>query len=91
MVDALDTAYYISTVLQEMGLMVPIIAFTDNASLHKSAHSLTSVEEHRLRVETAMIREMLGRGEISSISWIANSKQLADCLTKRGTSSLNLT
>ena len=91
MVDALDTAYYISTVLQEMGLMVPIIAFTDNASLHKSAHSLTSVEEHRLQVEIAMIREMLGRGEISSISWIANSKQLADCLTKRGASSFNLT
>ena len=48
------------------------------------------VEEHRLRVDLAAVKEMILKGELLSLSWVPNPKQLADCLTKRGCNPSNL-
>ena len=90
-VNGLDAAYFISKIIQEMlGYPIPIVAYTDNKPLHKNVHSTTMVQEHRLRIDMAAIREMLSNQELHAFSWVDNSKQLADCLTKRGANSLTL-
>ena len=48
------------------------------------------VDEHRLRVDLAAVKEMIIKGELKSLSWIPNNLQLADSLTKRGCNSLSL-
>ena len=48
--------------------------------------STKRVEDRRLRIDLAVLEDMLAKKEISSVSWIASRQQLADCLTKRGVS-----
>ena len=64
--------------------LFPIICKTDSAALHSAVHSNTQILDKRLRIETAILREMLGRKEIASISWVPTTEQLADALTKAG-------
>ena len=58
----------------------------DNLSVVEAVHSTTAVNDKRLRRELAAIKEMLGRGEVTSVKWVPGSQQLADTLTKRGVS-----
>ena len=62
----------------------PIECKTDSAALHGSVYSSTQILDKRLRIETAILREMLRRREISSISWVPTATQHADALTKSG-------
>ena len=50
----------------------------------QSINSTNSMIDKRLRIDTAAIRQMLERGEISTVSHCPGKDQLADCLTKRG-------
>ena len=89
MVDTLDTAFYLSTVLTEILVSkgsdaIPIHALTDNESLYRNAHSTTMAEERRLRVDIAIIKDMLTKNEIESLKWLPSESQLADSLTKQG-------
>ena len=59
---------------------------TDNRSLFDAIQSTTPVEDKRLRVDMAILREMLIKGEIEHITWKPRMEQLADCLTKAGAS-----
>ena len=43
----------------------------------------------RLRVDIARLREMVAEGEII-VKWVEGKEQLADALTKRGASTLEL-
>ena len=43
-----------------------------------------------MRIDIALLQEMLLKKEISRIKWIASYKKIADCLTKQGASSNNL-
>ena len=58
-------------------------------SLHKNIHSTTAVEEKRLRVELAAIRESARKSEFKA-EWVSNKDQLADCFTKQGADSNKL-
>ena len=98
MIDALDAAYFLSQVICEMiypprepRKNIKIIAFTDNESLYRNAYSTTMAEERRLRVDIAIIKEMILREELSSLKWIPASSQLADSLTKNGADPAKLT
>ena len=64
---------------------VPITCFTDNKSLYDAAHTTKTITDPRLRVDMAIIRQMVGREEVE-IRWIQTEEQLADCLTKQGSS-----
>ena len=95
LVDGRDTVYYLSCLIGEIlynkkANKVPIECFTDNKPLFENIHSTKSVNEKRLRVDIASIKQMLQKGEISKINWIENCHQLADCLTKKGASSVKL-
>ena len=92
MVDAAEASVYYQSFITEIAgseekYKFPIHCKTDNASLHASVHSNTQILDKRLRIETAMLRQMLARGELASISWVTTKSQFADALTKSGTPS----
>ncbi|KAJ8381313.1 hypothetical protein SKAU_G00020910 [Synaphobranchus kaupii] len=62
----------------------------DNYSLLDAVKSTKSVTEKRLRLEISSIKELIHSGTIRQIMWSATKEQLADCLTKKGTSALVL-
>ena len=49
--------------------------------------ALLCIEDKRLRVDVATLRERLHIGELSAVKWVDTSKQIANCFTKSGTSS----
>ena len=63
--------------------------YCDNKSLTEAAHSTTAVEEKRLRVDLAVIRQSVSRNEFK-LRWTETKHQLADSLTKQGTDSSRL-
>jgi hypothetical protein len=64
--------------------IIPIVVKTDNASLCQSVETTTQILDKRLRIEMAIMKEMIEKKEIKSIKWISTKDQLADCLTKKG-------
>ena len=52
--------------------------------------STTMATQHRLSKELATIKQILEKNKLHTFEWIPAKQQLADCLTKLGTSSLNL-
>jgi hypothetical protein len=91
MPDAIDACIWLSHIVSEVAdFDLNIVEVkTDNMSLVESVHSTTAVEEKRLRVEIASIRESIRNKEVS-IEWIDKEKQLADVLTKQGADSIKL-
>ena len=87
MVEGVDSAYLTSKLLSEIlyssDVKVPVEAITDCYSLLEAAHSTKSIDDRRLRIELAMLRESILKKEIELI-WINTGNQLADCLTKSG-------
>ena len=92
--DATDAAILISSLLSEMlyegQKPIKIIAKTDSRGLHTALYSTKAVQDKRLRVDIASLREMLERQELDQVCWIQSSDQLADCLTKKTASSESL-
>ena len=88
LLDCLETAVYLARILQEISGCgnLKIRSFVDNKSLVESLHSSRSVEDRRLRIDIAVLRDMLERGEVAEVAWVDASGQLADCLTKKGAS-----
>ena len=62
---------------------------TDNKSLYDALSTSNMLTDKRLRVDMAALREMNDKGEII-FRWISSSNQLADVLTKRGSSKQKL-
>ena len=93
LVDASEMAvllsYSIGSMLFNRNCLIPIVSYTDNKSLFEAVHSTTSILDKRLRVDIAILREMVERKEMT-VEWIEASKQLSDSLTKRGASSAAL-
>ena len=69
---------------------IKIICKTDNSCLYDAVHSSTQILDKRLRIELAILREMLNRKEIAEVSWIPTDKQIADSLTKKGVPSYKI-
>ena len=91
LVDGLDTAIYLGHILSELlgkttKNIISVECFIDNKSLFDNIHSTKLVSEKRLRIDIAVIKQMLERKEIDSVTWVDASHQLSDCLTKRGAS-----
>ena len=63
---------------------------TDNYSLYEAVHSMAAVLDKRLRVDIAIVREILAKGVIEEAVWVPREEQLADCLMKRGASTVKL-
>ena len=90
--DAAETAIYVRQIISELvsGIHLPIICYTDNKSLIDVLDSKKNVEDKRLRIDLALLKELLQKNEIASIKWVNTHGQLANCLTKRGASPAQL-
>jgi len=86
-----ETCIWISHIINELldNSLQTTEIFTDNKLLYEAAHSTTSVEEKRLRVDIAAIRQSIVRKEFN-LKWIDTKHQLADTLTKQGADSTKL-
>merc|ERR1712105_80772 len=90
--EAANAGFFVSTLVQEIfGLPVlpEVNCFTDSESLTNTLETSTIVKDRRLRVDLARLREMVSESEIK-VFWVDGKLQLADCLTKRGASTLTL-
>ena len=76
--------------LNDETAVIPITCKTDNNGMYDSAHSTTQILNKRLRIEMAILREMLQQQEILQMVWVSKDKQIADGLTKKGVVSLTL-
>jgi hypothetical protein len=68
----------------------PVKCFVDNRSLVDALYSTKAVEDKYLRINVAVLRDMLSKRDLASISWVRSTHQLANVLTKRGASGASL-
>ena len=94
MADAIDAGIFLSTLYTELTsgrtdntLVLPLVCVTDCKSLFDAVKSTKVVSEKRLRLEVSNIKELIDQCKVKELLWSESSKQLADCLTKRGAAS----
>lgn len=94
--DGIDTALYVSALYTELTSgapdvqKLPLVCVTDCKSLYEAVKSTKCVAEKRLRMELSSIKELSEKCIIKRLVWTKSERQLADCLTKRGASAINL-
>ena len=88
LVEGAEAAVYLKTIIEEIvGCdKLKVQCYVDNKSLVEALKSSTSVDDRRLRIDVALLKDMMQRREVDNISWVSTSEQLADCLTKKGAS-----
>lgn len=88
LLDCADTAVFLSHMFAEVACVkqqiLKVKCCVDNKSLVEALYSTKSVEDHRLRIDIAVLKDMLRRGELTQVSWVSTVHQLANCMTKRG-------
>ena len=80
-----EDAFFLKTIFNEMiGADLTIQAWVDHKGAVQSVNSTNTMVDKRLRIDTAAIRQMIDKAEITAVSHCPGRDQLADCLTKRG-------
>ena len=96
MADGIDMTMFLSSLYSELmtgtldSKLLTISCITDCKSLFEAVRSTKQVIEKRLRMELSSIKELIESGHINKVLWVDSEKQLANCLTKQGASSLTL-
>ena len=92
--EGLEAGFYYRTMVEEiLGIpnkTIPIKAYTDNKSVIDAVFSTKFVYDKRLRADIAAFREFLKTYDIRQIKWCAGDSQLANCMTKQGSSGYEL-
>ena len=92
--EGLEDAMYLKTLITELlpkqDNSLPIVAIVDNKSVIEALNSTKMVDDKRLRLDIAAIKESMRKNEIAEIKWAPGGEQLANCLTKRGVASFQL-
>ena len=84
-------AVYLKSILSEIvSAELPVTAVTDHEGLYRNIHSTKLVDDKKLRIDLASLKEDLSRKVIDSVELCSTDKMLADSLTKRGTSGWKL-
>ena len=81
-----DAIFYQHFFYEILKIKPKIHAFVDNKGLAEAAHSSTQMEELRLNLDIAEIREVISSGQVESVTWVPGSEMLADCMTKQKSS-----
>ena len=92
-VESSDALMYISAVLRELlgdELHIPLHLFTDCKNLHNAVHTSALVDDQRMRLDIARLKESVERGEVSQLHLTTSENMLADVLTKKGASGVGL-
>ena len=63
---------------------LPVTVFADNKLLYDAVKTSKYVQNKRLLIDTAAVKESINHNEIKNIEWINTKPQLADPLTKSG-------
>ena len=91
--DAIDEGIHTARIIKEIyngsinlrnPEQVPVSAYTDSKSLWESLHNSRQCEERLLRNTVALLKELMQNKMVKSIQWVPTDKQLADCMTKKG-------
>ena len=92
LLDCAEAGIFLANVMADITSLapLPVKCYIDNRSLVKSLHSSKYIEDRRLRLDIAVISDMLDRRELHNVSWVGTTAQLADPLTKRGASTQRL-
>ena len=88
--DAIHLKTLITELLPKQGNSLPIVAIVDNKSVIQALNSTKMVDDKRLRLDIASIKESMKNNEVAEIKWAPGGEQLANCLTKRGAASFQL-
>ena len=86
--DAADAGHLAAVIVKEVFALSNepnVKCFTDSKSLIDHLQTSHVIQDSRLRVDVARIREMIALNECE-VKWVPNDKQLADPLTKAGAS-----
>ena len=71
--DAIDNAYYLAEILSEILFKnsrdIPIRLMLDNKSLFNNVHSVKNVSEKRLRIDIAIIKELVSEDRLV-LEWV---------------------
>lgn len=87
-VEALDVAYMLKNVLSEIlheSRDIKVTLFTDSKSMFDAVHTTNLMDDKRLRVDIAALREMNNQQEVV-FRWLNSKRQVADVMTKKGPS-----
>ena len=90
--EGLEDGLYHQSMIQEMfgkNCATNIKAYTDSKSLIEAINSTRLVDDKRLRIDLGAIKESVSKHEVD-VRWCPGSKQLANCLTKKGAQSNDL-
>lgn len=88
--EGLEEAIYLQTLLLELTKhKIPIIAKVDSNGLCEAIKSTKSVNDRRLRIDIAAIKQEVG-GDVKDVIWCPGCENLANCMTKRGASASSL-
>ena len=92
--EALEANYYYRKMVEDMiehpSKTIPLVAYIDNKSVIEALSPSKLVDDTRLRVDIAAIRESMERNDVSDIKWCSGKLQLANCMTKQGASGYEL-
>ena len=69
---------------------IPVNLYTDSRNLVNAVNSTSMVDDPRLRLEVASLKESLEKGEVTSLIHIPGKNMLANCMTKKGASAKDL-
>ena len=87
MCEAVDAAFLLKKqIVEVLGILPPVIVHTDNRSLHQTLHTSRILSDKSLRVHIGFLRQMVNKGDIE-VKWTNAGNQIADCMTKQGSSS----
>ena len=87
-VDASDAGYLVAEMAKELYQLEKtpkVHLYTDSKSLKQNLESTHVIQDPRLRVDMARLKQMIDLEEMV-INWVPSQLQLADSLTKKGAS-----
>ena len=91
MAEMVDMALYIQAILETVsGVVIPCLYITDSRSLFDAVYSTKLVDDKRLRIDIAYIKQCSVRKQIA-FKWCEGKRNLANSLTKRGACTKGLT
>ena len=94
LLDGLEDAFVLKSALCEMFgsdvIQMKIVGRTDHKNLYDAIHSSLPATEKILRIDLAVLKEMLRSKKIDCIERVSNDEQLADVLTKKGVNNKSL-
>ncbi len=94
MQEGLEDSIYLRSMVGELegkeAVSIPIVLYIDKKSVREAILSTKMVDDKMLRLDIAAVKENVKGDQNIKMEWCPGKQQLANCLTKRGTTSYHL-